>query len=526
MSLLMQALKKAERAKQNSGQESELDKPSEAFDEILALAPADAPAPPPAPPYNTDALSGLSLAPLDAPPSSGLTPPATEPSQQTAGLQQLELSADGLPPIPVLNVATEAIHDPVPPQARHAATLETPAPAPASEPARAPAAPPPADAGTKADKADKGSPRGAARVRAAAAAPASDRPPMDPAKLRVAILGGIVVLIVLGYGYYFWQATSGPGAGSRLPMVPMPPPNATGATPALVVVAKGDAGVAPAPAAAPGAAPATAAPPPPSTDVLGSTAQRGPEDKARRELQTEREQMYNQLLNAMQSQLAQQRPPPGPDTLPPVVAPDSSDIHVARNSVVPQVDPSLAGGYQAYGSGDLAAAQKQYDSALQQDPNSRDALLGVAAVALRQHQDERAAASYARLLELNPGDPEALAGLLGLRHGDANQNELRLKNVLKQQPDSAPLLFALGNLYARQGRWPEAQQTYFRAYSAAPDNADYAFNLAIGLDRLNQPKLALTYYQRALALAQDHPASFDRDALHKRLQELGAPGQH
>ena len=32
MSLLMQALKKAERAKQNSASEEELDKPSEAFD--------------------------------------------------------------------------------------------------------------------------------------------------------------------------------------------------------------------------------------------------------------------------------------------------------------------------------------------------------------------------------------------------------------------------------------------------------------------------------------------------------------
>ena len=82
------------------------------------------------------------------------------------------------------------------------------------------------------------------------------------------------------------------------------------------------------------------------------------------------------------------------------------------------------------------------------------------------------------------------------------------------------MLFALGNLYAQQGRWPEAQQTYFRAYTAAPDNADYAYNLAIGLDRLNQGKLALTYYQRALALGQDKPAGFDRTALRQRMHEL------
>jgi Flp pilus assembly protein TadD len=77
-------------------------------------------------------------------------------------------------------------------------------------------------------------------------------------------------------------------------------------------------------------------------------------------------------------------------------------------------------------------------------------------------------------------------------------------------------------LYARQGRWPEAQQSYFRAFSTAPTNPDYAFNLAVGLDRLNQGRLAQSYYQRALALAQTAPAGFDPNAVRKRLQELGA----
>ena len=45
MSLLMQALKKAERAKQNSLSDEELEKPSEAYDQVLELAPADAPPP-------------------------------------------------------------------------------------------------------------------------------------------------------------------------------------------------------------------------------------------------------------------------------------------------------------------------------------------------------------------------------------------------------------------------------------------------------------------------------------------------
>jgi tetratricopeptide (TPR) repeat protein len=215
----------------------------------------------------------------------------------------------------------------------------------------------------------------------------------------------------------------------------------------------------------------------------------------------------------------------GPDTLAPMAAPDGGDIRVARSNLPPQTDPSLQAGYQAFNRGDLAGAQQQYEQALRTDPNNRDALLGAAAVALRQRQQQQAAAIYNRLLELDPNDGDALAGLMGLRQGDPAQAELRLKTVLTRAPDAAPVQFALGNLYARQGRWPEAQQAYFRAWSAAPGNADYAYNLAIGLDRLNQGKLAITYYQKALALAQETPASFDRAALRLRLHQLTQPGQ-
>ncbi|WP_086148522.1 hypothetical protein [Janthinobacterium sp. GW458P] len=43
----------------------------------------------------------------------------------------------------------------------------------------------------------------------------------------------------------------------------------------------------------------------------------------------------------------------------------------------------------------------------------------------------------------------------------------------------------------------------------------------MGLDRLNQPKLAATYSQRALSLAQTAPAAFDRAVVQARLRDLG-----
>jgi len=224
----------------------------------------------------------------------------------------------------------------------------------------------------------------------------------------------------------------------------------------------------------------------------------------------------------MSAGLADAGAAPGPDSDVGGGAAGPADIRVTRGTAAPQINPALQGAYQAFTAGDDAGARRQYETVLRQEPNNRDALLGLAAVAQRADAQQQAAALYQRLLELDPQDADALAGLSGLRQGDPGRDELRLKAQLRQAPDSGALLFALGNLYARQGRWPEAQQSYFRAAGAAPANPDYAFNLAVGLDRLNQGKLALDYYRRALELARAAPAAFAPDAARQRIGELSA----
>lgn len=445
MSLLMQALKKAERAKQNSLHEEELDKPSEAYDQVLELAPADAPLVPPAaiPPV-PEFTSGLSLEPLNGAPAATPEPPAAPP--------------------------------PPPPQA------ETPPPKPRPAPAQAPP------------------PSGASRKRTPPRAPVS----VDPATVRLAVLLGILLLVVCAMAYWYWRASSSPGAGASLPGVPMPltdaPGTAGNAGPMVIV-------------------------PPASNAPAPEQFNEAPEQAPARQGASAAEQqamIQSAVQQAVAAQLAQM-PPPAPPALPPVMAPNNQQIQVVRNDTAPQINPGVQQGYQALASGQLGAARQQYEAVLQQDPVNRDALLGLAAVAQQGSQGAQAAALYLRLLEINPDDGVALAGLIGLRQGDLVQSESRLKAILERTPESGPVLFALGNVYAQQRRWPEAQQQFFRAYSAVPGNADYAYNLAIGLDRLNQPKLAATYYQRALSLAQTTPSAFDRAAAQQRLAELGGP---
>jgi tetratricopeptide (TPR) repeat protein len=186
------------------------------------------------------------------------------------------------------------------------------------------------------------------------------------------------------------------------------------------------------------------------------------------------------------------------------------------------VDPLIEQAYEAFQRDDLALARETYQRVLVREPNNRDALLGLAAIDLRTGNFDMAEARYLRLLELDPRDQYAVAGLTALRGQlDPVRSESRLKTLIASQPEATQLYFALGNQYAQQARWSDAQAAYFKAYSADPENADYAFNLAVSLDQLSQKKPALEYYQRALALAKTHPAGFNRDQAQARVQALG-----
>jgi tetratricopeptide (TPR) repeat protein len=529
----MQALKKAERAKQNSVADEELDKPSEEFDQILALTPEPAPPrmsrPAAAADFSLAPMDGLSLEPL-APPVAAAEAPRSSPSPLPAASDHrepgltMDLALDPIaaPPAPAPAAAPAGIAPAgatgSPAAAPVRATAAAAAAGAAAGATTAAAAAPPAATTAAAASAPAGSkgggaapaakPGAATRARARTASPAEPTG-FDPERLRLIGLIAVLVLLVGGFGIYYWMALTGPGAGASLPPVPMPPAGATGASGATLgagqIIAANSANpgsdnTAPDAGNDPLLAPAT-----------GSSASQ--QDLERRLTRTEQE------LAAAQ-QAIQAAAAPRAEQMPVLAAPRNDDIRVTRVVQPAPVSPTLDSAYQAFNSGDTAGAQQQYDAALAQDANNRDALLGAAHVAARQNQKDKAAGYYLRLLELSPNDADATAGLIGLRQGDISQSEARLKAILASNPDAASIQFALGNLYAQQGRWPDAQQAYFRAVGAAPDNPDYVYNLAIGLDRLNQGKLALTYYQRALALGQDKAVGFDRNALRKRMHEL------
>lgn len=292
-----------------------------------------------------------------------------------------------------------------------------------------------------------------------------------PSRRRLAVAIGVLSLLAgAAIGVYFWLQLkpSGLSGGVALTSPPRPP-------------------VQPSPVAAAAPAAATVAPPAPLADRPQAAA-----------------------------------PPARPAAPEPgLSAPGEPSKPIRLSASKVSLNPALARGYEAYMAGNLADAQNEYLQVLKSEAANLDALHGMAAISLRQGRASAAEEYYLRAIEADPRDALAHAGLIGLKGKiDPLQAESRLKTLLAAQPDLPYLNFALGNLYAGQNRWDEAQSAYFKAYSGDPENPDTLFNLAISLDRLHQPKLAQRYYTLALKAAENHPSSFDKAQIGNRLREL------
>ena len=132
-----------------------------------------------------------------------------------------------------------------------------------------------------------------------------------------------------------------------------------------------------------------------------------------------------------------------------------------------------------------------------------------------------AASRYRRALDVDPRNATAIAGLASLAdYAQPEGLESQLRGEIARNPQSPQLHFTLGNLYASQSRWNDAQLEFFEAHRFDPANADTVFNLAVSLDRLGQPRLAAEHYRRALDASRGEASQFDPAAVRRRLAQL------
>jgi Tfp pilus assembly protein PilF len=479
MSLLLEALKKAERAKEEAQRRAggEPDPAASSFD-----------------PEATVADPGKHVTTRDE------LPDIHAPLEILS--EDLQSSRQKARP---LELAIEEIATPAPPQ-----------PAPEPRPAAAPA--------QKREAARAGAQPQAQNTDRVAAQKVFEAKFKEPnPKLPFYITVGVLSVFAIGTAVYFWYQLRPPP-----PLVNANPPRPAGEQPPAVADAKPAAGVPAAdspPAAqaaipglpgAPAAAPAAAAPTPAPAPTPTPAPASSPSPAAPAPVASA---PPKQGASPAAASPAAREPRAA---TPRAATPSTEERALTVNRAGAQVHPRVASGYAAYQAGDLMQARTDYEQALREDATNRDAALGLAAVEMRAQRYEQADAIYQRLLQANPRDPHAQAGMLALRGQalDPVQAESRVKSLLAADPEASVLHFTLGNQFAQQGRWAEAQQAYFKAYAGDPENPDYAFNLAVSLDQLRQPALALEYYRRALASAAKRSANFALDAARARVQQL------
>ncbi len=200
--------------------------------------------------------------------------------------------------------------------------------------------------------------------------------------------------------------------------------------------------------------------------------------------------------------------------------PSESSIQLSTKLTVEEKDRLLQQAYAAYEADNIAQARQDYDRVLELDELNRDGLLGRAAIHVFDQEYQAAIDKYQLILADNPNDSMALTSLISVANIDPKAGESQLKSLLRQQPDTAYLHFALGNMYGSQQRWSEAQNAYFNALNLQSADPDYAYNLAVSLEHLGKPQAAVTYYQRALDNSRDLRANFDRQLVRQRIGVL------
>lgn len=198
----------------------------------------------------------------------------------------------------------------------------------------------------------------------------------------------------------------------------------------------------------------------------------------------------------------------------------SGSINIISTSKITEKDQLLREAYAAYQRGDDKAALVKYNAALDLDPGNRNALLARAAIYVHNNRIGDAIRDYQSLLIVDPKDSLAMSSMIAIANYSPAQSESQLKLMIRDEPNSPYLNFALGNIFGAQNRWHEAQGQYFVALENNPGDPNYAYNLAVSLEHISRPKVAIAYYEKALSNYNNGLATFNRDIVDARLEML------
>lgn len=171
-------------------------------------------------------------------------------------------------------------------------------------------------------------------------------------------------------------------------------------------------------------------------------------------------------------------------------------------------------------------ARKSFERALELDPRSVPALAYLGSTFGERGQYAEAVALYERAVAAGPSfaAPYYLAAdaLLKQPSFDAARVERHLARAVELEPDFVSARLALGKLYVRQERWPEAAAEFERVTRLDPQSADARYQLGRVYVRLKRPADAQRELDafKQLSEAQKEKRETDRRDLLRRLARV------
>jgi tetratricopeptide (TPR) repeat protein len=183
---------------------------------------------------------------------------------------------------------------------------------------------------------------------------------------------------------------------------------------------------------------------------------------------------------------------------------------------------TLQSAYAAYQRGQWQEAKSHYQTLLRQEPENLAAMMGIAAVNVKEQAYSKAMQRYQTILRLHPGNENALAAQAALAGVFAQdpENIRQLKNWVQKWPNQPQLQAALGRYHAQNRDWLQAQSHFFKAFELVPKKADYAHNLAVSLDQLGKYRLARDHYRKALSLSESALSASQQASIRARIDVL------
>ncbi len=212
----------------------------------------------------------------------------------------------------------------------------------------------------------------------------------------------------------------------------------------------------------------------------------------------------NESSNVMQWQKREQSPNREVSAIAEENVPVTPRLQIKIKRTQPRVNAVLMDAYRLYRQHHYQQAQELYQKVLAMSPDNLDAMLGLGGIA-EQQQDEAAARYwYEKVLQKDRTQAFAWAALIRLdKHKSVAEKQRFYQAMIEQQPENPAAYAALAGLYLQQRQWRLAQALFFKAIEYDQRNPLYYYNLAVCLDHMQKPELALRYYRQARILLKD-----------------------